>query len=259
DEMHKDKVSTNHMNLNIADGSAKPSLPIAVLHEIGRICDSKVEFKDISRNANDLLFSVEVMFGNEKVGVGMGGTKIQARDHAADNALHKLSYHYMEFVRSTNRLISPELDNFRHEKDNGFLYDDSDDYDSNVTKRDDLAISTKADIPKLDDSQRLGTAISEIKDLLSANEDTTLVFREHPPSSVVLIKGEYYSQVEVNDRVLGKGISTSKEGAKRLAAEDALKSLMVSDDHQSQNHLHSSWNSQSGIKRSWDQVAGQKS
>lgn len=74
--------------------------------------------------------------------------------------------HYMEFVRSTNRLISPELDNFRHEKDNGFLYDDSDDYASNVTMRDDLAISTKADIPKLDDSQRLGTAISEIKDLL---------------------------------------------------------------------------------------------
>lgn len=83
----------------------------------------------------------------------------------------------MEFVRSNNGLTGPDLDKLHPEKDNGFLYDDSDDYASNVSKGDHLIVSTREDIPKLVDSQRLGTAISEIKDLLVRNGIFLLICR----------------------------------------------------------------------------------
>ncbi|EXC23668.1 hypothetical protein L484_015578 [Morus notabilis] len=66
-------------------------LSIGVLQEIARRCSSKVEFKSVLSTSKDLQFSVEVLFTGEKIGVGMGKTRKDAQQQAAENALHNLA------------------------------------------------------------------------------------------------------------------------------------------------------------------------
>uniref|UniRef100_A0A7N0T349 protein-serine/threonine phosphatase n=1 Tax=Kalanchoe fedtschenkoi TaxID=63787 RepID=A0A7N0T349_KALFE len=68
-----------------------PSLSVGVLHEIGRRCSSKVEFRSLVSTGKDLGFSVEVLFTGEKIGVGRGKTKKDAQQQAAENALRSLA------------------------------------------------------------------------------------------------------------------------------------------------------------------------
>ncbi|MBA0753785.1 hypothetical protein Gogos_021764 [Gossypium gossypioides] len=66
-------------------------LSIGVLQEIGRRCGSKVEFRSVVSTSKDLQFSVEVLFTGEKIGVGMGKTRRDAQQQAAELALHNLA------------------------------------------------------------------------------------------------------------------------------------------------------------------------
>ncbi|KAK6120276.1 hypothetical protein DH2020_045967 [Rehmannia glutinosa] len=118
-----------------------PSLSIGVLQEIGRRCRSKVnpvvlasnvhhgrpflfslfgchlifvaaqvEFRPVVSTSDDLQFSVEVFFTGEKIGVGMGKTRKDAQQQAAENALRCLA-------------VDNDFDRIILEKENGFIWD----------------------------------------------------------------------------------------------------------------------------------------
>ncbi|KAK6943513.1 FCP1 homology domain [Dillenia turbinata] len=100
-----------------------PSLSIAVLQEIGRRCNSKIEFKSVVSTSKDLQFSVEVLFTGEKIGIGMGKTRKDAQQQAAENALHSLADKYVAYVGPQSGAVDAYFDKLSLGKENGILWD----------------------------------------------------------------------------------------------------------------------------------------
>ncbi|XP_027928333.1 RNA polymerase II C-terminal domain phosphatase-like 2 isoform X2 [Vigna unguiculata] len=128
--LSEDGISQNHASSNSKDLQNEagklnllPPLSIQVLQEIGRRCNSKVEFKSILSTSKDLQFSVEVLFTGEKIGVGMGRTRKDAQQQAAENALRSLAEKYVAHVEPQCRVVDKEFDKLSLGRDNGFLWD----------------------------------------------------------------------------------------------------------------------------------------
>ncbi|KAI3474727.1 hypothetical protein Pfo_029912 [Paulownia fortunei] len=100
-----------------------PSFSIGVLQEIGRRCRSKVEFRPVVGTSDDLQFSVEVFFTGEKIGVGMGKTRKDAQQQAAENALRSLADNYISCIAPHSTAVDNDFDRSFLEKENGFLWD----------------------------------------------------------------------------------------------------------------------------------------
>ncbi|KAL5550325.1 hypothetical protein UlMin_000501 [Ulmus minor] len=98
-------------------------LSIGVLQEIARRCSSKVEFKSVVSTSKDLQFSVEVLFTGEKIGVGMGKTRKDAQQQAAENALHNLADKYVAYVAPRSGAVDTDFNKLSIATDNGFLWD----------------------------------------------------------------------------------------------------------------------------------------
>ncbi|TKY65861.1 RNA polymerase II C-terminal domain phosphatase 2 [Spatholobus suberectus] len=129
-QLSEDGISQNHASSNSKDSqnevgklSLLPPLSIQVLQEIGRRCNSRVEFKSILSTSKDLQFSVEVLFTGEKIGVGMGRTRKDAQQQAAENALRSLAEKYVAHVEPQCRAVDREFDKLSIGRDNGFLWD----------------------------------------------------------------------------------------------------------------------------------------
>ncbi|KAL2337028.1 hypothetical protein Fmac_011474 [Flemingia macrophylla] len=129
-QLSEDGISQNHASSNSKDFQNEagklnflPPLSIQVLQEIGRRCNSKVEFKSILSTSKDLQFSVEVLFTGEKIGVGMGRTRKDAQQQAAENALRSLADKYVAHVEPQCRAVDREFDKLSIGHDNGFLWD----------------------------------------------------------------------------------------------------------------------------------------
>ncbi|KAJ4795788.1 C-terminal domain phosphatase-like protein [Rhynchospora pubera] len=119
DEAAAIRTSTGNRIAQSEGGShvgAVPSLSITVLQEIARRCDSKVEFRSTVKN---LQFSVEVLFSNDKIGIGMGKTREEAQLQAAEHALHNLASYYLSYVAPISGGLRNDLD----KSSNGFLED----------------------------------------------------------------------------------------------------------------------------------------
>ncbi|GAB4857336.1 hypothetical protein Ancab_015244 [Ancistrocladus abbreviatus] len=100
------------------------ALSISVLQEIGRRCNSKVEFRSVVSTSKDLQFSVEVLFTGEKIGVGMGKTRKDAQQQAAENALHSLADKYIAYVAPQTSVVHQDFDKLSVTNENGFIWDD---------------------------------------------------------------------------------------------------------------------------------------
>lgn len=100
-----------------------PHLSIGVLQEIGRRCSSKVEFRSVVSTSKDLQFSVEVLFTGEKIGVGMGKTRKDAQQQAAENALHSLADKYVAYTTPHSGAVDKDFDKLSLSNENGFLWD----------------------------------------------------------------------------------------------------------------------------------------
>ncbi|CAH9089019.1 unnamed protein product [Cuscuta epithymum] len=100
-----------------------PSLTVGVLQEIGRRCSSKVEFRPVISTGDELQFSVEVLFAGERTGVGMGKTRKDAQQQAAENALHNLAQKYISHVESHNGVVDKDFGQISAGNENGFLFD----------------------------------------------------------------------------------------------------------------------------------------
>ncbi|OIT26425.1 PREDICTED: RNA polymerase II C-terminal domain phosphatase-like 2 isoform X2 [Nicotiana attenuata] len=106
-----------------------PSLATGVLQEIGRRCNSKVEFRPVVSTSEELQFSVEVFFTGERVGVGMGKTRKDAQQQAAENALRNLADRYVSYITSHPRVVDKDLNKLSVENENGFLWETVDHVD----------------------------------------------------------------------------------------------------------------------------------
>ncbi|VFQ94253.1 unnamed protein product [Cuscuta campestris] len=130
--MHEQKtgISPNQMSsikrepqLEAGNTSVLPSLTIGVLHEIGRRCSSKIEFRPIVSASDELQFSVEVLFAGEKMGIGMGKTRKDAQQQAAEYALHSLAQIYVSHVESHNGVADKDIGRISSGNENGFLWE----------------------------------------------------------------------------------------------------------------------------------------
>ncbi|XP_010543221.1 PREDICTED: RNA polymerase II C-terminal domain phosphatase-like 2 [Tarenaya hassleriana] len=126
-------MSQNHLNHTTSNGNEHqtegvksngvPShLFMSALQEIGRRCGSKVEFRTVMSTSKELQFSVEVLFAGEKIGIGMGKTKKDAHQQAAENALRSLAEKYVAYVAPLSGVAERDPRN-----ENGFLWDSSTD------------------------------------------------------------------------------------------------------------------------------------
>lgn len=118
-------ISNKETHADAVKGNTLPSsLSISVLQEIGRRCSSKVEFKPVLSTSKDLQFSVEVLFTGEKIGVGMGKTRKDAQQQAAENALRCLADKYLAYVTLCSGLVNQDPDKPPRQNENGFVWDD---------------------------------------------------------------------------------------------------------------------------------------
>ncbi|KAJ0699585.1 putative protein-serine/threonine phosphatase [Helianthus annuus] len=111
---------TDSGNLN----SLQSSLSIEVLQEIAQRCGSKVEYRSVFSPNREWRFSYEVLFTGEKVGLGMGKTRKDAQEQAAENALQSLADKYVSYLISRSKPETKVLDT---ESENGFLWDSDSD------------------------------------------------------------------------------------------------------------------------------------
>ncbi|KAJ9545209.1 hypothetical protein OSB04_024916 [Centaurea solstitialis] len=109
-----------------------PSLSIGVLQEIGQRCGSKVEYRSILSSSKDWQFSYEVLFTGEKVGIGMGKTRKDAQQQAAENALRCLADKYVTYVISQSETANKDFGNVPIESENGFLWETTDSDESHA-------------------------------------------------------------------------------------------------------------------------------
>ncbi|XP_020577669.1 RNA polymerase II C-terminal domain phosphatase-like 1 [Phalaenopsis equestris] len=225
------------LNRAPANSESLPLLPsfllISVLHEIGRRCDSKVEFRSVTGSSKDLHFTIEVLFSSEKIGIGMGRTRKEAQLQAAENALRNLASGYLSFISPNVEVAKPN--NISIESENGFLEEYIDTTLDKSSKNELLPSSSLiGQLEQSDKSERLSSVLSGIKDLCL--ERKNLIFQEVPLASTSC--REYCFQVELAGKVLGRGVGISKDRAKLLAAEEALKYLKARSEvqrHKQQN------------------------
>ncbi|XP_038720593.1 RNA polymerase II C-terminal domain phosphatase-like 2 isoform X3 [Tripterygium wilfordii] len=119
-------VSTNHREVQNEALKSNISLShssIGVLLEIGRRCSSKVEFRTVLSTSKDLEFTVEVLFTGEKIGVGMGKTRKDAQQQAAEHALHSLAEKYVAYIKPQSGAVDKDFNKLSSGNQNGFLWD----------------------------------------------------------------------------------------------------------------------------------------
>ncbi|XP_059305403.1 RNA polymerase II C-terminal domain phosphatase-like 2 isoform X1 [Lycium ferocissimum] len=121
---HQASFNSRESQLEAGRMNLLPSLATGVLQEIGRRCNSKVEFRPVVSTSEELQFSVEVFFTGERVGVGMGKTRKDAQQQAAENALRNLADKYISYITSHPRgAADKDFDKLSVENENGFLWD----------------------------------------------------------------------------------------------------------------------------------------
>ncbi|TMW87330.1 hypothetical protein EJD97_020098 [Solanum chilense] len=120
---HQSLLNNRESQLEAGRMNILPSLATGVLQEIGRLCNSKVEFRPVVSTSEELQFSVEVFFIGERVGVGMGKTRKDAQQQAAENALRNMAGNYVSYITSHPLAVDKDFDKISVENENGFLWD----------------------------------------------------------------------------------------------------------------------------------------
>ncbi|KAJ9180592.1 hypothetical protein P3X46_008811 [Hevea brasiliensis] len=66
---------------------------------------------------------IKVLFTGEKIGVGMGNTRKDAHQQAAENALHCLAEKYVAYIVPYFGAVDHDFNKLSHGNENGFLWD----------------------------------------------------------------------------------------------------------------------------------------
>ncbi|OEL33613.1 RNA polymerase II C-terminal domain phosphatase-like 2 [Dichanthelium oligosanthes] len=220
-----------NIQLNGGTLAIAPSVFVTVLQEIGRLCDSKVEFRSTVSNGKSMQFSVEVLFSNEKIGIGIGKTRDEAQVQAAEKALQNLESSYLSFVAPIAGV--PNQDSRKSPRSgNGFLED--------VTCSDvDISMQEPSGSTLKQDHSNNLDKLSSVMTLIREHclEDQHVVFRDQVRNSSPARNEEYHFQVELAGQILGSGVGSDRDVAKLLAAEEALRTLKSTTDPQIKKYL----------------------
>ncbi|GAV75470.1 dsrm domain-containing protein/NIF domain-containing protein [Cephalotus follicularis] len=138
-------------------------LSIGVLQEIGRRCSSKVEFRSVLNTSDNLQFSVEVLFTGEKIGVGMGKTRKDAQQQAAENALRSLAEKYVAFIAPRSGIVERDFDKLSLRNENGFLRDDFDPGSNEVLREDGVPIESSPEVVEVDPGSTSSNLASQVQ------------------------------------------------------------------------------------------------
>ncbi|XP_043688256.1 RNA polymerase II C-terminal domain phosphatase-like 1 [Telopea speciosissima] len=204
--------------------------PAVALQEIATKCGSKVEFRPALVASTELQFSIEVWFTGEKIGEGIGKTRKEAQQQAAESSLRNLANKYLSHVKPDPSLVHGDLNKLPHTNENGFVDDTNSSGYLPFSKEESIAFSTTSEPsrildPRTDGSKKSMGSVAALKELC-VMEGFNLVFQPQPPLSISSMqKGEAYAQVEIGGQVFGKGIGSTWDEAKLQAAEEALTSL----------------------------------
>ncbi|XP_062095251.1 RNA polymerase II C-terminal domain phosphatase-like 2 [Humulus lupulus] len=137
-------------------------LSIGVLQEIARRCSSKVEFKSVLSTSKDLQFSVEVLFTGEKIGVGMGKTRKDAQQQAAENALHNLAEKYVAYIAPrSGAAVDRDFNKLSLGNDNGFLWDTIKPGSTEAVKEDEPAKESSSEASDIEPGRTSSTAVNQ--------------------------------------------------------------------------------------------------
>lgn len=207
--------------------------PVLVLREIAHKCNTKLEFKSLVNTTKELLFSVEVLFGGDKVGEGIGRTNKEAQQKAADNSLRFMASQFISHpTQAINALGQGRLMNAYDEpaprwntRDPRFsagLGPTTMDEDTPVASI--SGQSKYLDFQHIQEPNRAHSPVAALKDFCTM-EGINVVFKD-ASSSEAQPQGSV-CQVEVAGRVMGKGSGRSWEEAKQQAAEEALRYLKL--------------------------------
>jgi len=213
-----------------------PSVFVTVLQEIARVCDSKVDFRSTVSNGKIMQFSVEVLFGNEKIGIGIGRTREEAQVQAAEKALQNLESSYLAFIAPVGGVPNKDKRNPPW-SGNGFLEDIAGP-EVDITMQEPPSGSTlNQEQDQSNNLDKLSSVMSLIRE--HCLEDQHVVFRDQVLNSSSTSNEEYHFQVELAGQILGRGIGSDRDVAKLLAAEEALRTLKSTTDPQIKMYLKS--------------------
>ncbi|KAG1355157.1 RNA polymerase II C-terminal domain phosphatase-like 1 [Cocos nucifera] len=231
EEMPTGRISSSHRDIQFESGQVTAQYagtPAGVVQDIATKCGAKVEFRTALCDTTELQFSVEVWFVGEKIGEGIGKTRKEAQQQAAEFSLRTLANKYLSNV--TSDTLRGDMLKPSNAKENGFI-SDSNSFGYPVYARDDLlgVASTSEESRfmdlRLEGSKKSTASVAALKELCTI-EGFNLIFQAQPsPSTDSVSKGEVYAQVEVAGQILGKGVGTTWEEAKLQAAEEALGTL----------------------------------
>ncbi|KAK3162521.1 hypothetical protein QOZ80_1BG0090510 [Eleusine coracana subsp. coracana] len=206
-----------------------PSVFVTVLQKIAQLCDFKVDFRSTVSNGRSMQFSVEVLFNNEKIGIGIGRTREEAQIQAAEKALQNLERSYLAFAPPIAGVANKDTRNSPG-SGNGFLEDFAcPEVDSAIQEP--SGSTLKQDQP----NDKLSSVMNLIRE--HCLEDHHVVFRDQVQNSSSTKSEEYHFQVELAGQIVGRGIGSDREVAKLMAAEEALRTLKSTTDPQIKKYL----------------------
>ncbi|KAL6840293.1 hypothetical protein ACP4OV_030103 [Aristida adscensionis] len=208
-----------------------PSAFVMVLQEIGQLTNCKVEFRSTVSNGKSMQFSVEVLFSNEKIGIGMGKTRDEAQVQAAEKALQSLESSYLSFIAPIAGVPDKDIQK-ASEIGNGFL-------DDVTCSEADISMEEPSGRTLKQDGSNNLDKLSSVMGLIREHclEEHHVVFRDQVQTSGPARNVEYHFQVELAGQILGTGIGSDRDVTKLLAAEEALKTLKSTTDPQIRKYL----------------------
>ncbi|CAM0903666.1 unnamed protein product [Alopecurus aequalis] len=177
-----------------------------VLEEIAAKCGFKVEYQSTLCDTAELRFSIQIWIVGEKVGEGMGRTRKEAQRQAATISLRNLADKFLSF--DPDKLTVP--------KDNGFS--------SNPTAFASTSDESRYMHERVYNSTKSASSVAALKELCTA-EGYSLVFQAQPSPSDSSTGNEVHAQIEIDGKILGKGVGATWEDAKLQAADGALRTL----------------------------------
>lgn len=230
--------SSNSRDFHVRSNSAISSTnPVGILQEIAQKCNTKLEFRSLLNTTKELQFSVEVLFGGEKVGEGIGRTKKEAQHKAADTSLKFMASQFILHPtyatsivgqgRPTNSYPNDEPAPRWNTRDPRFFAGLGP-----STVEEDTPVASTSGQSKILDFQHAQEPNRGYSSVLALKEHCTMeginvVFKD---ASTIMAPSEVPSQafscqVDVAGRLMGKGSGRSWEDAKQQAAEEALRRL----------------------------------
>ncbi|KAJ8761413.1 hypothetical protein K2173_001544 [Erythroxylum novogranatense] len=202
DEIPSVRSSSSNRDLDFESERAVSSAesPAVVLQGIAMKCGVKVEFRSSLFASRDLQFSIEAWFAGEKIGEGIGRTRREAQQQAAEGSIKTLADIYMSRGKLDSGPAHGDMNKYRSVNDN-FLPGNLNSFGNKTPKDEPNSFSTAAEQsrlldPRLEGSKRSMGSVTALKEF-----------------------------VEIDGQVLGRGIGSTWDEAKVQAAEKALASL----------------------------------